>query len=60
MTPILAWFAENQPFSPIIDTLRVLLMGGDVGTRGLVAVGWCVALTLIGYVWARFAYNRAE
>jgi ABC-2 type transport system permease protein len=58
MTPILAWFAENQPFSPIIDTIRGLLMGGDVGTRGLVALGWCTALTLVGYVWARIGYNR--
>jgi ABC-2 type transport system permease protein len=58
MTPILAWFAENQPFSPMIDTIRALLMGGDVGTRGLVALGWCIVLTLIGYVWARAAYNR--
>lgn len=58
MTPILAWFAENQPFSPIIDTIRTLLMGGDVGTRGLVAVGWCVVLTLAGYIWARIGYNR--
>jgi ABC-2 type transport system permease protein len=57
MTPILAWFAENQPFSPIIDTIRALLTGGEVGTRGLVAVGWCLALTLIGYLWARSAYN---
>jgi ABC-2 type transport system permease protein len=60
MTPILAWFAENQPFSPMIDTLRVVLLGGDAGTRGLVAVGWCVAFTLIGYIWARVAYNRTS
>src|SRR5262245_14478238 len=38
----LAWFAENQPFTPIIETLRRLLFGGEVGTTGLVAVGWCV------------------
>jgi ABC-2 type transport system permease protein len=58
MTPVLAWIAENQPFSPIIDTMRALLIGGEVGTRGLVAVAWCVALTLVGYIWARTAYNR--
>jgi ABC-2 type transport system permease protein len=60
MTPILAWFAENQPFSPMIDTLRALLTGGDDGARGLMAVGWCVVLTLVGYIWARLAYNRSS
>jgi ABC-2 type transport system permease protein len=59
MTPILAWFAEYQPFSPIIDTLRTLFANGDVGSRGLVAVGWCIALALVGYLWARAAYNRS-
>ena len=27
----LRWFAENQPFTPIIETLRALLTGGDAG-----------------------------
>jgi ABC-2 type transport system permease protein len=58
MTPVLAAIAENQPFSPIIDTMRALLMGTPVGDRGLVAIGWCVLLIVIGYVWARSAYNR--
>lgn len=60
MTPVLAVIAENQPFSPIIDTLRALLMDTPVGTRGLVALGWCVAMILVGYLWARFAYNRSS
>lgn len=58
MTPVLGWIAENQPFSPIIDTIRALLLGTPVGSRGLVAVGWCVLFAVVGYVWARVAYNR--
>lgn len=58
MTPVVAWIAENQPFSPIIDTVRGLLMGTPVGSRGLVAVVWCVLFAVIGYVWAFAAYNR--
>ncbi|GAA2379217.1 ABC transporter permease [Nonomuraea africana] len=53
------WFAEYQPFTPIIETLRGLLMGTPVGTTGLVAVAWCLGLALIGYVWARARFNRA-
>jgi ABC-2 type transport system permease protein len=58
MTPVVKWIAENQPVSPIIDTLRGLLLGTPIGSRGLLAVAWCVGITLISYFWARAAYNR--
>jgi len=59
MTPIVAWIAENQPFTPIIETLRALLMGAPTGSRAFVAVAWCIGLGLVGYVWSRAAYNRS-
>ncbi len=52
-------FAENQPFTPIIETLRGLLMGTHIGNSAVLAVGWCVVLALAGYLWARAAFNRA-
>jgi ABC-2 type transport system permease protein len=52
------WFAENQPYTPIIETLRALLMGTSVGAQGLVAVGWCLVIGVASYVWARRLYNR--
>ena len=51
-------FAEHQPFTPIIETLRGLLMGTPAGDSAVWAVGWCVALALAGYLWARAAYAR--
>ena len=39
------WFAEYQPFTPIIETLRALLAGTPVGSSGLVAVAWCAGLS---------------
>ena len=54
----LRWFADNQPFTPIMETLRHLLVGGEIGGKGLVAVAWCVAITLAGYLWARRLYDR--
>ena len=54
----LAWFAEHQPFTPITDTLRALLDGGDAGGSGAAAVVWCVVLTVAGYTWARYLYDR--
>jgi ABC-2 type transport system permease protein len=52
------WFAENQPFTSMIETLRGLLLGTPIGHSAIVATAWCVAIALVGYFWARAAYNR--
>ncbi len=52
------WFADNQPFTPIIETLRGLLLGTPIGNRGLIAVAWCVAISVLGFLWARRLYER--
>ena len=54
----LRWFAEYQPFTPIIETLRGLLTGTAIGSSAVLAVGWCAALALAGYLWARSRYDR--
>ncbi|MBE1491568.1 ABC transporter permease [Plantactinospora soyae] len=56
----LGWFAEHQPFTPIIETLRGLLTGAPIGDSAAVSVAWCVGITLVGYLWARRTYNRAS
>jgi ABC-2 type transport system permease protein len=58
MSAGLRWFAEYQPFTPIINTLRGLLLGTPVGRNGIIAVGWCIALTAAGYAWSRMLYRR--
>jgi ABC-2 type transport system permease protein len=52
------WFAEYQPFTPVIDTLRGLLLGTPIGNSAILAVAWCAGLTLVGYLGARAVYNR--
>lgn len=52
-------FAEHQPFTPIIETLRGLLMGTGIGNSGWIALGWCVVITVGGFVWARSAFTKA-
>jgi ABC-2 type transport system permease protein len=55
----LRWFAEYQPFTPMMETLRGLLLGTGIGHHtAWLAAGWCVALTAIGYLWSRKLYNR--
>ncbi|HET7048018.1 MAG TPA: ABC transporter permease [Solirubrobacteraceae bacterium] len=52
------WFAENQPFTPITNTIRSLLADQHVGSAGVKAIAWCLAITAAGYLWARYLYNR--
>ena len=54
----LAWFAENQPFTPIIESVRGLLLGTPIGNSGVLAVAWCVGLSIAGYLLARRLYDR--
>ncbi|HYO37129.1 MAG TPA: ABC transporter permease [Geodermatophilus sp.] len=54
----LRWFAEHQPFTPLIETVRGLLTGTAVGGSAVAAVAWCAGITLLGYLWARRNYER--
>jgi len=58
MPAALRWFAENQPFTPITNTVRHLLLGQHVGSAGITAIVWCLAITVGAYVWARHLYNH--
>jgi ABC-2 type transport system permease protein len=51
-------FADNQPFTPIIETLRSLLLGSPMGNSGVLAVAWCIAISAAGFLWARRLYER--
>lgn len=48
----LRWFAEYQPFTPFIETIRGLLTGTAIGSSAILAVGWAVVITVAGYSWA--------
>ena len=58
MSGSVRWFAANQPFSSVIDTLRGLLTGTPSGGTVLTAVAWCVGLSLAGSLWARALSRR--
>jgi ABC-2 type transport system permease protein len=52
------WFAEYQPFTPITETLRGLLLGTPIGSNAIIAVAWCGGIALVGYLWATKLFNR--
>jgi ABC-2 type transport system permease protein len=51
-------FAEYQPFTPIIETLRGLLSGAPQTGDLIAAVAWCVGLTIVGYLWASATFKK--
>ena len=52
------WFAAHQPFTPVVESLRALLTGAPVGSTPYLALAWCAAIALAGYVWAQVAFRR--
>jgi ABC-2 type transport system permease protein len=54
----LRWFADNQPFTPITNTVRGLLANQHIGSTGPTAIAWCLAITAAAYLWARYLYDR--
>jgi ABC-2 type transport system permease protein len=51
------WFAENQPVTSVVDTLRNLFAEQPVGGDGWLAVGWCVGLIAVAYLLAMRTYR---
>jgi ABC-2 type transport system permease protein len=51
-------FAEYQPFSPVVDTVRQLLTQGAVGDHAIAALAWSIGIALGSYLWALRLYNR--
>ena len=50
--------AENQPLTPIIETIRALLTGTEVTAQPLLAVGWCLLILAIAVVWGAVMFRR--
>jgi ABC-2 type transport system permease protein len=51
-------FAEYQPFSPVVDTVRGLLTNAAVGDNAIAAVAWSIGIALAAYLSAARLYNR--
>jgi len=58
MPAAMRWFAEYQPFTPFIETVRGLLMGTAIGTSALLTLGWCAVIGGVGFWWSMRLYER--
>ena len=51
-------FAENQPVTAIVNTIRALLYGQPVSQEIWVALAWCVGILIVAYIFAIRAYQK--
>ena len=58
MGPGVRQFAEYQPFTPIIESVRGLLAGTPSGGYAAAALAWCAGISLIGYLWSRATFSK--
>jgi len=51
-------FAENQPVTSIVNTIRALFEQQPVGNDIWIALAWCVGILVLAYVIAMAVYRR--
>lgn len=51
------WFAQHQPVTSIVDTIRALYAEQPLGNDGWLALGWCVGLLLVAHALAMRTYR---
>jgi ABC-2 type transport system permease protein len=50
--------AEYQPITPVIETIRALLMDMPIGDSAWWAIGWCVGVIVVSVVWGAWLFRR--
>ncbi|RSM82530.1 ABC transporter permease [Kibdelosporangium aridum] len=58
MGPGIREFAQYQPFTSIIESVRGFLNGVPHTGQTLAAIAWALGLTVAGYAWARAKFNK--
>lgn len=58
MPKALASFANYQPFTPITNTIRGLMLGNEIGNDWMIAIAWCVGITVVCLVISMHVYKH--
>ena len=53
-----AWFAENQPVTSIVTSIRAIFAQQPVGSDIWIALAWCVGILVVAYLFATAIYRR--
>jgi ABC-2 type transport system permease protein len=58
MPKIVRVFAENQPVTSIVNTIRALLYEGAIDDDIWIAIAWCVGIMVVSYYFASKLFKR--
>jgi ABC-2 type transport system permease protein len=58
MNKYLRAFAENQPFTQIVDATRALMLNQPIGNHGVLSVIWCVGILIVAMPLSAYLYRR--
>lgn len=58
MPGVVRTFAEHQPVTAIVDSIRALLANEPVGNEIWIALAWCIGIMLVAWFFAMRAYKR--
>lgn len=58
MPSALHGFAEHQPVTPVIETLRGLWMGTPIDDNAWLAIAWCGGILVLSYTWAIWLFRN--
>lgn len=58
MSSVLRGFANNQPLTPIIETMRSLLISGTPGSKAWIALAWCLGILALFYIGSLRLYRN--
>ncbi|MET9490082.1 ABC transporter permease [Nocardia sp. NPDC006630] len=54
----IGWIAEHQPFTPVMEALRGLLLGTPIGNSAWIAVAWCAGIIVVSFLGAKKLLDR--
>lgn len=60
MPKLLRIFAENQPITHVIETMRSLMVGTPMGNHGVLAVVWCLAIAIVAIPIAAYLFRNSN
>ncbi len=58
MTPLLRGFADNQPMTPVVETMRSLLVSGTAGPKVWTALAWILGILVVFYLLSVAVYRH--
>ena len=58
MPPVVRAFAEKQPVTSIVNTIRALLSSSPAGNDIWLALAWCLLILVLAYIFSMRMYRR--